>query len=120
TYYPRNPLDIVAQQIVAIAAMEEIDVDELYALLRGAAPLANLPRSSYEGVLDLLSGRYPSDEFSELRPRLNWDRNTGILSKRKSSQRIAILNGGTIPDRGLYGVFLASDGDQPGSRVGEL
>ncbi|WP_425397136.1 Lhr family helicase [Aeoliella sp.] len=120
TYYPRNPLDIVAQQIVAIVAMENIEVDELYAVLRGAAPLADLPRSSFEGVLDLLAGRYPSDEFSELRPRLNWDRIAGTLSRRRNSQRIAVLNAGTIPDRGLYGVFLASDDGTTGSRVGEL
>ncbi|WP_442484360.1 Lhr family helicase [Aeoliella sp. SH292] len=120
TYYPRNPLDVVAQQIVAIVAMETLTVDELYAMLRGAAPLADLPRSSFEGVLDLLAGRYPSEEFAELRPRLNWDRIAGTLSKRKSSQRIAVLNAGTIPDRGLYGVFLASDEGSTGSRVGEL
>lgn len=120
TYYPRNPLDIVAQQIVAMVAMEPIDVDELYATLRGAAPLADLPRSSFEGVLDLLAGRYPSDEFAELRPRLNWDRIAGTLSGRRNSQRIAVLNAGTIPDRGLYGVFLASDDGTTGSRVGEL
>lgn len=120
TYYPRNPLDIAAQQIVAIAAMEEIAVDELYALLRGAAPLADLPRSSFDGILDLLAGRYPSDEFAELRPRLNWDRIEGKISKRKNSQRTAVLNAGTIPDRGLYGVFLAGEEGKPGSRIGEL
>ncbi|QDU54754.1 Lhr family helicase [Aeoliella mucimassa] len=120
TYYPRNPLDIVAQQIVAIVAMESLAVDDLYAMLRGAAPLADLPRSSFEGVLDLLAGRYPSDEFAELRPRIHWDRIAGTVDKRKSSQRIAVLNAGTIPDRGLYGVFLASDNENTGSRVGEL
>lgn len=120
TYYPRNPLDVVAQQIVAVAAMEEILVDDLYALLRGAAPFADLPRSSFDGVLDLLAGRYPSNEFAELRPRLNWDRIEGKVSKRKNSQRIAVLNAGTIPDRGLYGVFLAGEEGKPGSRVGEL
>lgn len=122
TFYPRNPLDLVAQQIVAIASREEIAVDELYALLRGAASYADLPRSSFEGVLDLLSGRYPSDEFAELRPRINWDRTAGVVSGRRGAQRLAILNGGTIPDRGLYGVFLAGDGPDGagGSRVGEL
>lgn len=122
TYYPRNPLDILAQQIVAMASREPISVDEVYATLRGAAPYADLPRGSFEGVLDLLSGRYPSDEFAELRPRLTWDRLGGTLSPRRGTQRIAILNGGTIPDRGLYGVFLAGDGPDGsgGSRVGEL
>ncbi len=120
TYYPRNPLDIVAQQIVAMVAMETLTVDDLYATLRGAAPLADLPRNSFEGVLDLLAGRYPSDEFAELRPRINWDRIAGTLSKRRNSQRIAVLNAGTIPDRGLYGVFLASDDGTTASRVGEL
>ncbi|MEN1681800.1 MAG: helicase-related protein [Planctomycetota bacterium] len=122
TFYPRNPLDLLAQQIVAMASREPIEVDELYATVRGAAPYADLPRSSFEGVLDLLSGRYPSDEFSELRPRINWDRLAGVVSPRRGAQRLAILNGGTIPDRGLYGVFLAGEGKDGagGSRVGEL
>lgn len=121
TFYPRNPLDLLAQQIVAIAR-EPIGVDELYATIRGAAPYADLPRNSFEGLLDLLSGRYPSDEFSELRPRITWDRLNGMIEPRRGTQRIAILNGGTIPDRGLYGVFLAGDGPDGtgGSRVGEL
>lgn len=120
TYYPRNPLDIVAQQIVAMVAMEDLDTAELYATLRGAAPLSDLPLSSFEGVLDLLSGRYPSDEFAELRPRLNWDRVAGKVTRRRNSQRIAVLNAGVIPDRGLYGVFLAGGEGASGSRVGEL
>ncbi|MEM6331138.1 MAG: DEAD/DEAH box helicase, partial [Planctomycetota bacterium] len=122
TFYPRNPLDLLAQQIVAVTARESIDVDELYALVRGAASFADLPRSSFEGVLDLLAGRYPSDEFAELRPRINWDRLAGVISARRGAQRLAVLNGGTIPDRGLYGVFLAGEGPDGagGSRVGEL
>ncbi|QDT70168.1 putative ATP-dependent helicase Lhr [Planctomycetes bacterium MalM25] len=122
TYYPRNPLDLLAQQLVAMVTVEETPVDELYATVRGAAPYADLPRGSFDGVLDLLSGRYPSDEFAELRPRLTWDRVGGTVSPRQGSQRIAVLNGGTIPDRGLYGVFLAGDGPDGagGSRVGEL
>ncbi|WP_197524965.1 Lhr family helicase [Botrimarina hoheduenensis] len=122
TYYPRNPLDLLAQQIVALVAEGPIGVDELYATFRGAAPYADLPRGSFEGVLDLLSGRYPSDEFAELRPRLTWDRLSGVVSPRKGTQRLAVLNGGTIPDRGLYGVFLVGDGPEGagGSRVGEL
>ena len=122
TYYPRNPLDLLAQQVVAMASEATIEVDEIYATVRGAAPFAELPRSSFEGVLDLLSGRYPSDEFAELRPRITWDRVGGTIAPRKGSQRIAVLNGGTIPDRGLYGVFLVGDGPDGtgGSRVGEL
>ena len=120
TYYPRNPLDILAQQIVAIASRESIHIDELYATMRSAAPFFELPHSSFVGVLDLLSGRYPSDEFSELRPRVNWDRITGIVSPRKGAQRLAILNAGTIPDRGLYGVFLVGENGESGGRVGEL
>jgi ATP-dependent Lhr-like helicase len=120
TRYPRNPLDVLAQQIVAIVADHSINVDDLYALVRGAAPFFDLPQSSFVGVLDLLSGRYPSDEFSELKPRLNWDRISGQLSARRGSQRLAVLNGGTIPDRGLYGVYLAGSDGESGSRVGEL
>ena len=120
TRYPRNPLDILAQQIVAISSRETLHVDELYATLRSAAPFFELPQSSFVNVMDLLSGRYPSDEFSELRPRLNWDRVTGIVSPRKGAQSLAILNGGTIPDRGLYGVFLIGADGESGGRVGEL
>ena len=120
TQFPRNPLDVLAQQIVAIAARESISVDDLYALVRGAAPFFELPYSSFISVLDLLSGRYPSDEFSELRPRINWDRIANIVSPRKGAQRLAILNAGTIPDRGLYGVYLVGADGESGGRVGEL
>jgi len=120
THYPRNPLDVLAQQMVAITSRESIHVDELYATLRGAAPFFELPHSSFISVLDLLAGRYPSDEFSELKPRVNWDRITGIVSPRKGAQRLAILNGGTLPDRGLYGVFLVGNDGESGGRVGEL
>ncbi len=111
---------MLAQQIVAIASIETIEFDELFALVRSAAPYAELSRGVFESVLDLLSGRYPSDEFAELRPRISWDRIAGTIAGRKGSQSIAILNGGTIPDRGLYGVFLQGEGGQPGTRVGEL
>ena len=87
--------------------------------MRGAAPFAGLSRSIFEGVLDMLSGRYPSDEFAELRPRLTWDRIGGTLTARQGAGRVAIVNGGTIPDRGLYGVFLAGAG-KGAARVGEL
>jgi ATP-dependent Lhr-like helicase len=119
TRYPRNPLDIVAQQIVAMTSMDEWNVDDLFATIRSAAPFAELSRSVFDGVLDMLSGRYPSDEFAELRPRVTWDRVGGTAVAREGAKRVAIANGGTIPDRGLFGVFLAGAG--PGSaRVGEL
>ncbi len=121
TYYPRNPLDVLAQQIVAMAALGPVSVDELYATARSAAPFADLPRLAFEGVLDLLSGRYPADEFAELRPRVTWDRLAGQVTPRRGTQRVAIANAGTIPDRGLYGVFLADGSDgRTSSRVGEL
>jgi ATP-dependent helicase Lhr and Lhr-like helicase len=119
TFYPRNPLDVLAQQIVAEVSMEPTTADALYTLVRRAAPFADLPRASFEGVLDMLSGRYPSDEFAELRPRLTWDRESGALRGRESARRIAVINGGTIPDRGLYGVYL-QEGDAKSRRVGEL
>jgi ATP-dependent Lhr-like helicase len=118
TRYPRNPLDVLAQQIVAIVANTPMQVDALFALCRQAAPFAELPRASFDGVLELLAGRYPSDEFSELRPRVTWDRVTGELSARAGARRIAVVSGGTIPDQGLYGVFL-SNSEKP-VRVGEL
>ncbi|HEX4131955.1 MAG TPA: DEAD/DEAH box helicase [Pirellulales bacterium] len=119
TFYPRNPLDVLAQQIVAMVALGPMSVDDLFATARRAAPFAQLPRSLFEGTLDMLAGRYPSHDFAELRPRVTWDRIAGVVSPRKGTQRLAILNGGTIPDRGTYGVFLAGDGGR-GSRVGEL
>jgi ATP-dependent helicase Lhr and Lhr-like helicase len=172
TRYPRNPLDVLCQQLVAIVATagnkkagtkgprdrgsegqrgkgtkrggwlefggsvdsaanaasttdiagtagEEVSVDSLFNLVRGAAPFAELTRSAFEGVLDLLSGRYPSDEFGELRPRLTWDRIRNVVTAREGASRLAILNAGTIPDRGLYGVFLAYT-EGKAVRVGEL
>ena len=119
TRYPRNPLDILAQQVVAIAAMDTWHIDALFALVRSAAPFASLTRSVFEGVLDMLAGRYPSDEFAELRPRITWDRVAGTIRGRDGAKRVAIINGGTIPDRGLYPVFLAG-GEKGMARVGEL
>jgi ATP-dependent Lhr-like helicase len=165
TRFPRNPLDVLAQQLVAIVAhppsaaipkrpkilksarkgknltaelrfgsgdsnaaetdsagieaKPEVSVDALFDLVRHAAPFGALTRAAFEGVLDLLSGRYPSDEFAELRPRLTWDRIRNVVTARDGAARLAILNAGTIPDRGLYGVFLAhSEGKSV--RVGEL
>src|SRR5438105_3805685 len=117
--YPRNPLDIVAQQVVAMAAMDDWKVDDVERVVRRAAPFAELPRSAFEGVLDMLSGRYPSDEFAELRPRVVWDRTAGVVRSREGAKVVAISNGGTIPDRGLYGVFLAG-AEKGKGRVGEL
>ena len=117
--YPRNPLDVLAQQIVAMAAMERWPVDDLYRTVRSAAPFAELSRAIFDGVLDMLSGRYPSDEFAELRPRVTWDRLNGMVMARQGAKRVAISNAGTIPDRGLYGVFLTG-ADKDKARVGEL
>jgi len=116
-HYPRNPLDVLAQQIVAMVAMDEWTLEGLESLVRRSAPFADLPRSALESVLDMLSGRYPSDEFAELRPRLNWDRVEGRLVGRPGAQRLAVTSGGTIPDRGLFGVFLVGERE---TRVGEL
>ncbi|GAB3842625.1 ATP-dependent helicase [Nesterenkonia populi] len=119
---PRSPLDILAQQTVAAAAMDTLDVEAWYQLLRRSAPFAALPRSAYEATLDLLAGRYPSDRFAELRPRLVWDRDAGTLAGRPGAQRLAVTSGGTIPDRGLFGVYLVGQEDSRtgGRRVGEL
>jgi ATP-dependent Lhr-like helicase len=114
---PRNPLDVLAQQVVAMTAMDEWHVDDVLALVRRAAPFATLPQSAYDAVLDMLAGRYPSDEFAELRPRVVWDRTSGTLTGRPGAQRLAVTSGGTIPDRGLFGVFLVGE---KASRVGEL
>ncbi|MBA3907648.1 MAG: DEAD/DEAH box helicase, partial [Pseudonocardiales bacterium] len=115
TRYPRNPLDVLAQQIVAMCALDDWPADEVAALVRRAANFADLSDDVLASVLDLLSGRYPSDEFAELRPRIVWDRVQGTLRGRAGAQRLAVTSGGTIPDRGLYGVFLPD-----GTRVGEL
>jgi len=127
TRLPENALDVLAQQLVSICAVRERRLDELYDLVRRAAPFATLPRSLFEGVLDMLSGRYPSDEFAELRPRLTWDRLRGSLKARDGARRLVAANAGTIPDKGLYGVYLSDDVDapagtkrRPGRRVGEL
>src|SRR5688572_5665637 len=119
TRYPRNPLDVLAQQVVAMVSMDDWDVDDLFAVVSQAAPFEGLNRSGFEGVLDMLSGRYPSDEFAELRPRITWDRVQSRLSARLGAKRLAVANAGTIPDRGLYGVFL-STGEGRAVRVGEL
>ncbi|MFJ2824073.1 ATP-dependent helicase [Streptomyces toxytricini] len=118
---PSNPLDVLAQQVVAMTSMDTWQLDELLALVRRAAPFAALPESAFTGVLDMLAGRYPSDAFAELRPRVVWDRVAGTVTGRPGAQRLAVTSGGTIPDRGLFGVFLAgADPKKGGGRVGEL
>jgi ATP-dependent Lhr-like helicase len=137
-FVPANPLDILAQQTVAATALGSIDVEEWFSTVRRSAPFASLPRSAFEATLDLLAGRYPSDEFAELRPRIIWDRNAGTIEGRPGAQRLAVTSGGTIPDRGLFGVYIigtevegsaspAGDGKasapspaKGGRRVGEL
>ncbi|MEO7753202.1 MAG: DEAD/DEAH box helicase, partial [Terracoccus sp.] len=116
---PANPVDVLAQHVVAMCAMDDWTVADVEALARRSASFAGLPHSVLEATLDMLAGRYPSDEFAELRPRIVWDRVTDTLSGRRGAQRLAVTSGGTIPDRGLYAVFLAS-GEGPGRRVGEL
>ena len=116
TRYLRNPLDVLAQQVVAHAAVSgDVPVASLAAMVRRTAAFADLGDDVLHNVLDLLSGRYPSEEFSELRPRIVWDRIAGTVRARDGAQRLAVTNGGTIPDRGLFGVFLPD-----GTRVGEL
>ncbi|BCN69938.1 DEAD/DEAH box helicase [Prescottella equi] len=114
---PANPLDILAQQTVAATALEPLDVEQWYDVVRRSGSFATLPRSAYESTLDLLAGRYPSDEFAELRPRLVWDRDGGTLTGRPGSQRLAVTSGGAIPDRGLFAVYMVGERQ---SRVGEL
>lgn len=118
---PSNPLDVLAQQLVAMVALDSWQFDDLLALVRRAAPFASLPESAFTAVLDMLAGRYPSDAFAELRPRVVWDRVAGTVTGRPGAQRLAVTSGGTIPDRGLFGVFLAgADPKKGGGRVGEL
>jgi ATP-dependent Lhr-like helicase len=143
TRVPRNPLDVLAQQIVAMSALEEWSVDRIAALARRAHPYRDLTDRALESVLDMLAGRYPSDEFRELRPRIVWDRAKGTIRGRSGAQHLAVVSGGTIPDRGLYsvnlfdgqpaaggpqwekgmamaGIAAPPGGKRPGTRVGEL
>src|ERR1700754_1678287 len=118
--YPRNPLDVLAQHVVAMVALEPWQLDHLAAVMRRAAPFAALPDSALHAVLDMLAGRYPSEEFGELRARITWDRVTDTLQGRPGAQRLAVTSGGTIPDRGLFAVMTPGGADGRGSRVGEL
>jgi ATP-dependent Lhr-like helicase len=115
TVIPRNPLDVLAQHLVSMCADDEWDVDEVERLVTAAEPFTELSREQLENVLDMLDGRYPSDRFAELRPRLVWDRAAGTIRGRPGARQLAVTNAGTIPDRGLYGVHLPD-----GRRVGEL
>lgn len=118
---PRNPLDVLAQQTVAAVAMEPLDVEQWYARVCRAAPYRELPRSAYDAVLDMLAGRYPSDDFAGFRPRLVWNRESGQLTARPGSRQLAVTSGGTIPDRGMFSVVLPEGEERAGSRrVGEL
>ncbi|WP_313422556.1 ATP-dependent helicase [Stenotrophomonas rhizophila] len=118
---PQSPLDVLAQQTVAAAAMDTLDVDAWYARVRRAAPYRTLPRSAFDATLDMLTGRYPSDDFAGFRPRLVWNRQTGTLEARPGAKQLAVTSGGTIPDRGMFGVVLPEGEERAGSRrVGEL
>ncbi len=127
-HIPANPLDILAQQTVAATALGGIDVEEWFDTVRRSAPFATLPRSAFDATLDLLAGRYPSDEFAGLRPRIIWDRIGGTITGRPGAQRLAVTSGGTIPDRGLFGVYIVGSEQESapgakakgGRRVGEL
>ena len=118
---PANPLDVLAQHTVAACATDPLNADEWFDMVRNSAPFATLPRAAYEATLDLLSGKYPSTDFAELRPRLVYDRDTGTLTARPGAQRLAVTSGGAIPDRGLFTVYLTANADtEKPSRVGEL
>lgn len=118
---PANPLDILAQHTVAACALDPVDVETWFDVVRRSAPFASLPRSAFDAVLDLLSGKYPSTDFAELRPRVVYDRDEGTLTGRPGAQRLAVTSGGAIPDRGLFTVYMyaGAEGEKP-SRVGEL
>lgn len=118
---PANPLDILAQHTVAACALEPMDVEKWFDVVRRSAPFTSLPRSAFDAVLDLLSGKYPSTDFAELRPRVVYDRDEGTLTGRPGAQRLAVTSGGAIPDRGLFTVYMyaGAEGEKP-SRVGEL
>src|SRR5450756_1890535 len=120
TTIPRNPLDVLAQQLVAMTVMDRWSVDDLLATVTRAAPFETLTREAFEGVLAMLAGAYPSDEFAQLKPRLVWDRTADTVEGRRDARVVAVTSGGTIPDRGLFGVFVAGEAGTPGRRVGEL
>ena len=114
TRVPRNPLDVLAQQVVAMCALDQWEVDDALHLVRRAYPFSDLTERAFHATLDMLAGRYPSDDFSDLRPRIVWDRVDGTLRGRAGAQRLAVVSGGTIPDRGLYAVTLFRGGEAAG------
>jgi ATP-dependent Lhr-like helicase len=115
TVIPQNPLDVLAQHLVSMAALDEWEVDEVEKVVTATQSFHDLSREQLENVLDMLDGRYPSDRFADLRPRIVWDRMEGTMHGRKGARQLVVTNAGTIPDRGLYGVHLPD-----GRRVGEL
>ncbi|KJV34263.1 ATP-dependent helicase [Pantoea sp. SM3] len=118
---PHNPLDLLAQHTVAAASMDTLEIDSWFELVRRAEPFKTLPRNAFDAVLDMLAGRYPSDEFANLRPRIIWDRQNNTLTGRPGAQHLAVTSGGTIPDRGMFSVMLPEGEEQTGARrVGEL
>ncbi len=120
TKIPRNPLDVLAQQLVAMTVMDRWTGDDLFQTVTRSAPYETLTREVFDGVLGMLAGAYPSDEFAELKPRLVWDRVTDTIDGRRDARVVAVTSGGTIPDRGLFGVFMEGEAGTPGRRVGEL
>lgn len=120
TRIPRNPLDVLAQQVVAMTVMDRWTGTDLLATVQRAAPFETLTREVFDGVLGMLAGAYPTDEFAELKPRVVWDRVTDTIEGRRDARVVAVTSGGTIPDRGLFGVFMAGEAGTPGRRVGEL
>ena len=117
TTLPRNPLDVLAQQLVAAGAERRWTADELYNLVRRAENYADLGRDTFEATLAMLAGHYPSDEFGELRPRVIWDRAAGTVESRRDARTVAVISGGTIPDRGLFGVYLIDENAGAGTRA---
>ncbi len=115
TVIPANPLDVLAQHLVSMAALDQWDTEAALELIRRTTPFSEISKEQFDNVLDMLDGRYPSERFAELRPRLVWDRTGGTIEGRKGARSLVVTNAGTIPDRGLYGVHLPD-----GRRVGEL
>ncbi len=120
TVVPKDPLDVLAQQVVAMTVVEPWAADDLYATVTRATPFSELSREAFDGVLAMLAGAYPSDEFAELKARVAWDRATDVVVGRRDARTVALTSGGTIPDRGLFGVFIVGDPGMTGRRVGEL
>ncbi len=116
TTVPTNCLDVLAQHIVALCSVAPWDIKKLHALICRSHCYADLSLSATESVLSMLSGSYRGDELLELPARIAWDRQLGIIEGRRGAKMISLVNGGTIPDRGLYAVFLGAGGP----RLGEL